>query len=82
MDEQLKNELTAALATAGASWVNPPRPVALVTDSADRKVTGWLWGRKRTDDGTWLGLATLWFGTLFDGATLGWQPAEDLRTLD
>lgn len=76
--EELQNELTAALARPGASWVNPPRPVALTT--ADR-VTGWLWGRMRTEDGVWLGLATLYRGTLFDGYELGWHPAEELRTL-
>jgi hypothetical protein len=36
----------------------------------------------RLDDGTWLGLATLHRGRLFEGAELGWHPAEQLRTLD
>lgn len=78
-DEQLKNELTAALARPGASWVSPPRPVALITED---RVAGWLWGRLQTADGAWLGLATLYRGTLFDGAELGWHPASELRTLD
>jgi hypothetical protein len=43
---------------------------------------GWLWGRMRTADGTWLGLATLYPGRFFDGASLGWHPASELRLLD
>lgn len=78
-DEDLQRELDAALIGPGARHVRPPRPVALTTHE---RVTGWLWGQKRTEDGSWLGLATLYFGTLFDGATLGWHPAGDLRTLD
>jgi hypothetical protein len=84
-DEQLKAELQAALARPYASYVSPPRPVALSGGGHavdERKVVGWLWGQMRTDDGTWLGLATLWKGTFFDGAQLGWHPAADLRTLD
>lgn len=84
-DEQLKAELQAALARPHASHVSPPRPVALTGGGAgvdERKVVGWLWGQMRTGDGTWLGLATLWRGTFFDGAELGWHPAADLRTLD
>jgi len=48
----------------------------------ERNAVGWLWGRMRTADGTWLGLATLWKSTFFQGAELGWCPASDLRTLD
>jgi len=75
----LQRALDAALARPGASHVRPPRPVALTTGD---RVAGWLWGRMRTEDGTWLGLAALFHGTAFDGATLGWHRAEDLRTLD
>ena len=50
--------------------MKPPRPVALV--GGDR-VTGWLWGRMKTEDGTWLGLATLFPGRFFEGAELGWH---------
>jgi hypothetical protein len=38
-DDSLKADLQAALARPGASYVNPPRPVAL--KSGD-KVAGWL----------------------------------------
>jgi hypothetical protein len=79
VDEALQSELQAALARPGASWVIPPRPVALTTEE---KVTGWLWGRMRTEDGTWLGLATIHRGRFFEGAELGWYPADRLRTLD
>ena len=75
-DEQLETELRAALARPGASRVTPPRPVAHA-DGA-----GWLWGRLRTDAGTWLGLAALYRGYMWDGAELGWYPAEELRVLD
>jgi hypothetical protein len=67
-DDALEREITAALARRGASRVIPPRPVALV--GADR-VTGWLFGRLLTEDGAWLGLASLFAGTFFDGAQLG-----------
>lgn len=33
-------------------------------------------------DGAWLGLATMFRGRFFEGAELGWRPAEELRTLD
>lgn len=75
-DEDLERELSAALARPGASRVIPPRPVA----HADG--TGWLWGRMRTADGSWLGLATLHRGYMWDGAELDWYPADELRTLD
>ena len=81
-DEALQRDLDAALASEGASHVRPPRPVALATDDPDAKVVGWLWGRKRTEDGTWLGLATLFFGRAWEGSELGWHPAEKLRTLN
>lgn len=84
-DEQLKDELQAALARPHASHVSPPRPVALTGGepaSGERKVVGWLWGQMKSADGTWLGLATLYRGTVFDGAVLGWHRATDLRTLD
>lgn len=77
-DEGLVSALQAALARPHASHVNPPRPVALTTEE---KVVGWLWGRMWTADGTWLGLATLYHGTLFDGAELGWHPPDQLRLL-
>ena len=77
-DGQLKDELTAALARPNASWVSPPRPVALTKEV---RATGWLWGRLLTPEGTWLGLATIFRGRFFEGAELGWHPAEDLRTL-
>ena len=54
-DEQLADELQAALARPRASHVTPPRPVALATEE---NVVGRLWGRMQTVDGTWLGLAT------------------------
>jgi hypothetical protein len=76
-DEALVSELQAALARPDASHMNPPRPVAM-----GERVVGWLWGRMRTADGAWLGLATLYRGTLFDGAELGWHPADQLRLLD
>jgi hypothetical protein len=78
-DGALKSELQAALARPGASHVTPPRPVSLVTGD---KVAGWLWGRMRTAEGTWLGLATMYRGRFFEGAQLGWHPATELRLLD
>ena len=36
----------------------------------------------RTAQGAWLGLATVYEGTVFEGAQLDWYGAEDLRTLD
>ena len=81
ISEALDGELTAALARPAASWVSPPRPVALTTDDPAAKVVGWLYGRMRLDDGSWLGLAALFAGRFFEGAELGWWPAERLRTL-
>ena len=78
ISDALETELSAALSRPGASRVIPPKPVALTNES---KATGWLFGRLRLPDGTWLGLATIWRGTVFDGAELGWHPADDLRTL-
>jgi hypothetical protein len=80
-DEQLISALEAALARPGGAHVRPPRPVALMTGD-ERKVVGWLWGRMRTADGIWLGLTTLYYETVFQGATLGWKPAAELRLLD
>ncbi|MCZ2837156.1 hypothetical protein [Modestobacter sp. VKM Ac-2985] len=77
-DEALQRELDAALARPGALHVRPPRPVEL---AGEEKATGWLWGQLRTTDGTWLGLATIHRGRFFEGAELGWHPAEDLRAL-
>ena len=82
MDEALREELRAALARPGASWVDPPRPVALTTGDPVQRATGWLWGRQQLEDGTWLGLATVFFGRAWEGAELGWHRAEHLRTLD
>ncbi len=59
--------------------MSTPRPVALTTD---KEATGWLFGRMKLDDGTWLGLATIHRGRCLKGAALGWHPAEALRTLD
>jgi hypothetical protein len=78
-DDGLRAEIQAALARPRADWIDPPRPVA---HTQRPRVAGWLWGRQRTQDGTWLGLATLFEGTVFDGAELHWYPAEELRTLD
>ncbi|MCZ2826009.1 MULTISPECIES: hypothetical protein [unclassified Modestobacter] len=78
-DERLAEQLQAALARPHASHVSPPRPVALATED---KVVGWLWGRLQTEEGAWLGPATMYYGTLFDGAELGWHPGTRLRTLD
>ena len=72
-DEELEAEIRAALAQAGASRVTPPKPVA----HADGN--GWLYGRLLTADGTWLGLAALYRGYMWDGAELHWYPAEELR---
>ncbi|MBB3084187.1 hypothetical protein [Geodermatophilus sabuli] len=81
-DEQLGSELEAALARPRTGHVRPPGPVALTTGD-ERKVVGWLWGRMQLEDGTWLGLATLWTGeSFFSGAELGWWPASALRLLD
>jgi hypothetical protein len=77
-DEALKAEIQAAMARPGASWVDPPRPVA---HTQRARVVGWLWGRQQTEDGTWLGLATLFEGNAWDGAPLHWYPAAELRTL-
>lgn len=77
-DEGLEAELQAALARPGALHVRPPRPVALGTEHA----VGWLWGQMPTGAGAWLGLASLYRGTVFDGAELGWHRSEELRTLD
>ncbi|MGY1845528.1 hypothetical protein [Modestobacter sp. SYSU DS0875] len=57
----------------------PPRPVAL---AGDQQGTGWLFGRMRLDDGSWIGLATIHRGRFFEGAELGWHLASELRTLD
>ena len=73
--EDLERELSAALARPGASRVHPPRPVACGEHA------GWLWGRMRTDTGAWLGLVTLYRGYFWEGAELGWHPAEELRVL-
>lgn len=84
-DEQLAADLQAALARPHASHVTPPRPVALMVDepaAAEGKVVGWLWGQMRTSEGAWLGLATLYRGSVFQGAELGWHPATKLRPLD
>jgi len=63
--------------------VSPPRPVALAAARpGGDKVVGWLWGRLCTETGVWLGLATLYYGNVFNGAELGWHQAADLRTLD
>lgn len=78
-DEALADDLRAALARPGASWVSPPRPVALV---GEQRGAGWLWGRQQTSEGVWLGLATIFLGRFFEGAVLGWHRAGDLRTLD
>ena len=77
--EELTEEIRQALARPGASWVDPPRPVA---HTQRARVTGWLWGRARLEDGTWLGLATLYEGRFFQGAELHWYCADELRTLD
>ena len=71
--------MQAALARPGASRVIPPKPVALTSGV---NATGWLWGRQRTPEGVWLGLATIHYGTFMDGAELGWHRADDLRMLD
>ena len=74
-DEELERELMAALARPGASRVTPPRPVACGEHA------GWLFGRMRLPDGSWLGLAALWRGYMWDGPELDWYPAEELRVL-
>jgi hypothetical protein len=79
ISEDLERELSAALSRPGSSRVIPPRPVALTTEE---RATGWLFGRMRLNDGTWLGLATIHRGRFFEGAELGWHPAGQLRTLD
>jgi len=84
-DEQLKDELQAALARPHASHVSPPRPVPLAAGeraAGARSAVGWLWGRMRTADRTWLGLATVWTSTFFQGAEQGGYPATDLRLRD
>lgn len=81
VSDDLEREISAALATRDASRVLPPRPVALTTGDPEQKATGWLWGRKRTEDGVWLGLATIFRGRFFEGVELGWHRAEDLRML-
>jgi hypothetical protein len=78
VSDDLQRELQAALARPHASWVDSPRPVSLTTGD---RVVGWLWGRMHTEAGVWLGLATLFHGNVFEGAELGWWPAEQLRTL-
>lgn len=77
-DEDLEREITAALARPHASRVNPPKPVAVVGRDG---VTGWLWGRMKTDAGAWLGLATVHEGWFFEPPRLGWFPADELRVL-
>lgn len=74
-DEDLERQISAALASRGASRVQPPKPVAC------GGLTGWLWGRKRTADGSWLGLVTLYSGYFWEGADLGWRPSDELRVL-
>jgi hypothetical protein len=76
-NEELEADLQTALSRPGASRVIPPRPVARAGGG-----TGWLWGRMRLEDGAWLGLATVFRGRFFEGAELGWHPAQELRTLD
>ena len=75
VSDELERELQAALARPRASRVLPPRPAAHATGA------GWLWGRMQLADGSWLGLASLYTGYLFDGAQLGWPPAHELRVL-
>jgi hypothetical protein len=77
----ISEQLQAALARPGASWVNPPRPVTLDSGEPGRRPTGWLYRRTRLDDGSWLGLAAVFRGRFFEGAELGWQRAEQLHTL-
>src|SRR3954447_3489209 len=77
-DEQFESELSAALSRPGSSRVIPLKPVALTTET---RATGWLWGRQRTPEGAWVGLATIHYGTFMKGATLGWHRTEDLRTV-
>jgi len=78
ISEDLERELSAALSRPGASRVIPPKPVAL---TGEQRGTGWLFGRMRLDDGSWLGLATIHRGRFFEGAELGWFRAEELRML-
>ncbi|WP_170977804.1 hypothetical protein [Blastococcus sp. CCUG 61487] len=77
-DEDLERELRAALARPGASWVSPPKPVAVRGRPGH---TGWLWGRMRTAEGAWLGLATVHQGFFFERPLLDWYRAEQLRVL-
>lgn len=72
--EELEREIAAALAFRGASRVIPPKPVTC----ADGR-SGWLWGRRRTDTGGWLGLATL-YSSPWD-VELTWRPADELLPL-
>lgn len=74
-DENLERELSAALARPGASRVSPPRPVGHESGA------GWLYGRMKLPDGTWLGLAALYCGHFWEGAELGWHRAGELRVL-
>ncbi len=60
---------------------NPPQPTSPALVGRD-KLSGSLWGRMKTADGTWLGPATLFAGCFFEGAQLGWHPGSELRTLD
>ena len=41
-----------------------------------------IWAQIGWGLGVWLGLATIFYGRFFEGAQLGWHPAEELRTLD
>ncbi|WP_147263182.1 hypothetical protein [Geodermatophilus sp. TF02-6] len=73
VSDERERELQAAPARPRASRVLPPRPVAHATG------VGWLWGRMQLPDGSWLGLATLFTGIVFDGAQLHWYSAHELR---
>jgi hypothetical protein len=74
-DEELEEEIRLALARPGASRVSPPRPVSHATGA------GWLYGRMRTPEGAWLGLAVLQTGYFFEPGELHWYPASELRVL-
>lgn len=70
----------ASVADPRVRRIDPPRNVEVLHDGA------WWPGSQRAwirwPDGTWLGLAGLYRGYMWDGAELDWYPADELRTLD
>jgi hypothetical protein len=55
-DEVLEKRADGRL---GPSWRVVGVPATAVALTTENRATGWLWGRQRTTEGVWLGLATI-----------------------